>query len=177
MTLFALALPEEAAYVPDGVRICITGPGKVRSAIAVARALVDEPEDLVVNIGTAGALRDGLGAGAHRIGLVMEHDFDSAAIEAITGRRFDDTIRLGDGLTLATGDAFIASAARRAALAEHADLVDMEGFAVARAAHAFGARCEMFKVVTDSADEGAWSWADAVDAAAREIGRLVSQLA
>lgn len=177
MTLFALALPEEAAYLPVGVRICITGPGKVRSAIAVARALVDEPEDLVVNIGTAGALRDGLGAGAHRIGLVMEHDFDAAAIEAITGRRFDDAIRLGDGLTLATGDTFIASAARRAALAEHADLVDMEGFAVARAVQAFGARCEMFKVVTDAADEGAWSWADTVDAAARTIGRLVEELA
>lgn len=177
MTLFAVALAEEATHFPAGVRVCLTGPGKLRSGIAVARALVDKPEDLVVNVGTAGALRDGLGAGAHRIGLVIEHDFDAASIEAITGRRYGNAIRLGEGLKLATGDAFIADVAKRAALAQHADLVDMEGFAVAHAALAFGARCQMFKVVTDSADDQAWSWADTVDAAAREIGRLVSELA
>ncbi len=176
MTLFVIALPEEARHVPEGIRVCITGPGKLRSGIAVARALVEKPEDLVVNIGTAGALRDGLHSGAHRIGRVFEHDFDAAAIEALTGRHYDDTITLGEGLALATGDAFIASAAKRAALAEHADLVDMEGFAIAHAARTFGARCQMFKVVTDSADEGAWSWAEAVGAAAKEIGRLVSEL-
>lgn len=177
MTLFAIALAEEAAYVPDGVPVCITGPGKVRSGIAVARALAEDPQQLVVNLGTSGALRDDLPAGAHRIGLVIEHDFDGMAIESLTGRRYENAIRLGDGLTLATGDAFIADPVKRAALARHADLVDMEGFAVAHAAMAFGASCQMFKVVTDSADETAWSWARAVDAAAREIGRLVQELA
>lgn len=177
MMLFAIALAEEARHLPEGVRLCITGPGKVRSALAVARALAEEPATCVVNIGTAGALRDGLPPGPHRIGLVMEHDFDADAIESLTGRRYENAIKLGDGLTLATGDAFIASASRRAALAQHADLVDMEGFAVAYVARSVGATCQMFKIVTDSADEHAWSWGHRVEAAAIEIGRLVRDLA
>lgn len=176
VTLFAIALPEEARYVPPGVRVCITGPGKVRSAVALARALAEAPAERVVNIGTAGALRDGLPGGAHRIGRIIEHDFDAAAIEHLTARRYDPEIALGEGLTLATGDGFIADASKRVALAQHADLVDMEGFAIAHTARTFGVVCEMFKIVTDAADDRAWSWSETVDVAAGEIGRLVRQM-
>ncbi|HEV2811487.1 MAG TPA: nucleosidase [Acidimicrobiales bacterium] len=176
MTLFAIALPEEARYVPSGARVCITGPGKVRSAVALAKALTDAPTHRVVNIGTAGALRDGLPARPHRVGRVMEHDFDASAIERLTTRRYHNDLVLGEGLALATGDAFLADPCKRVALAEHADLVDMEGFAIAHAAREFGVACEMFKIVTDSADDRAWSWSETVDVAAGEIGRLVSQL-
>ena len=44
--------------MPPGVRVCITGPGKVRSAVASASALAKATAERVVNIGTAGALRD-----------------------------------------------------------------------------------------------------------------------
>ncbi|HEV2071788.1 MAG TPA: nucleosidase [Acidimicrobiales bacterium] len=176
MTLFAIALPEEARYLPGGVRVCITGPGKVRSAVALARALAEAPAQRVVNIGTAGALRDGLPGGAHRIGRIIEHDFDAAAIERLTARRYDPDIDLGEGLTLATGDGFIADASKRVALAEHADLVDMEGFAIAHTARSFRLACAVFKIVTDSADDRAWSWSETVDVAASEIGRLVRQM-
>lgn len=176
MTLFAIALPEEARYVPSGARVCITGPGKVRSAVALAKALSDGPTARVVNIGTAGALRDGLAACPHRVGRVMEHDFDASAIERLTARRYHNDLVLGEGLALATGDAFLADPRKRVALAEHADLVDMEGFAIAHTAQEFGVTCEMFKIVTDSADERAWSWSETVDVAAAEIGRLVSQV-
>lgn len=129
MTLFAIALPEEARYVPSGARVCITGPGKVRSAVTLARALTDVPTHRVVNIGTAGALRNGLPAPAHRIGRVMEHNFDASAIERLTARRYHNDLVLGEGLALATGDTFLADSRQRVALAAHADLVDMEGFA------------------------------------------------
>lgn len=119
MTLFAIALPEEARYVPSGARVCITVPGKVRSAVALAKALADAPT---------------------------------------------------------TGDAFLADPRKPVALAEHADLVDMEGFAIAHTAREFGVTCEMFKIVTDSADDRAWSWSETVDIAAAEIGRLMSQM-
>ena len=175
VTLFAIALPEEAQYVPPGVRVCITGPGKVRSAVALAKALTDAPAR-VVNIGTAGALRAGLPAGAHHIGRIIEHDFDAFAVERLTGRRYDDDIVLGEGLTLATGDGFIADPTRRAVLAERADLVDMEGFAIAHTARELGVECEMLKIVSDSADDSAWSWSETVDAAAKQIGRLVRQI-
>ena len=162
--------------MPGGASVCITGPGKVRSAVALARALTEAPAQRVVSIGTAGALRDGLPGGAHRIGRIIEHDFDTAAIEHLTGRRYDPDIALGEGLTLATGDSFIADASTRVALAERADLVDMEGFAIAHTARAFRVACQMFKIVTDSADDRAWSWSETVDVAASEIGRLVRQM-
>lgn len=176
MTVFAIALPEEARYVPPEVRVCLTGPGKVRSAVAVARTLVEAPAQRVVNIGTAGALRDGLPAGAHRIGRVIEHDFDADAIERLTARRYGVHLALGEGLTLVTGDGFITDATKRLALAEYADLVDMEGFAIAHTARAFRVPCEVFKIVTDSADDTAWSWSDTVELAAKEIGRLVREI-
>lgn len=176
MTLFAIALPEEARYVPSGARVCITGPGKVRSAVTLARALTDVPTHRVVNIGTAGALRDGLPARVHRIGRVMEHDFDASAIERLTTRRYHNDLVLGEGLALASGDTFLADPRQRVALAAHADLVDMEGFAIAHTAREFGVACEMFKIVTDSADDRAWSWSETVDVAAAEIGRLVSRM-
>ncbi|HVL04141.1 MAG TPA: nucleosidase [Acidimicrobiales bacterium] len=176
MTLFAIALPEEARYVPPGAKVCITGPGKVRSAVALARALTDAPTHRVVNIGTAGALRDGLPDRAHRIGRVMEHDFDASAIERLTARRYHNDLVLGEGLALATGDTFLADSRQRVALAAHADLVDMEGFAIAHTAREFGVACEMFKIVTDFADGRAWSWSETVEVAAAEIGRLVSQM-
>ena len=52
----------------------------------------------------------------------------------------------------------------------------MEGFAIAHTARAFGVVCDMFKIVTDSADDRAWSWSETVDVAASEIGRVVRQM-
>ena len=63
----------------------------------------------------------------HRVGRVMEYDFDASAIERLTARRYHNDLVLGEGLALATGDAFLADPRKRVALAEHADLVDMEG--------------------------------------------------
>ena len=62
-------------------------------------------------------------------GVVINHDISSTAIRAL-GHDVADRLVLagGDDSVLATGDAFIADAATRDALAQRADLVDMEGF-------------------------------------------------
>jgi len=82
--LLVVALDEEAAQLGDSLPVLITGVGKVRAATAVARLLATEAPAYVVNIGTAGGLRHGLD-GVHEIGTVIQHDFASAAIEAVTG--------------------------------------------------------------------------------------------
>ena len=59
--LVVAAIEAEAAHVPQGVPLVITGIGKTAAAVAVTRALVEHPDRAtleVVNIGTAGALRD-----------------------------------------------------------------------------------------------------------------------
>ena len=78
-------------------------------------------------------------------------------------------------MVLATGDAFICGGSGPAALAERAHLVDMEGYAVARACADAGVPCELVKVVSDSADDSAGhTWLERVDALARVIAEVVA---
>jgi adenosylhomocysteine nucleosidase len=170
--LVVSATREEAAHVPDGVDVVVTGIGKVASAVAVTRALAQYPPErlpLVVNIGTAGALH------AHHGGLylpsaVLNHDISSEVLRSL-GHPVRDVIDLddGDGSVLATGDSFVSDAQVRDALAARADLVDMEGFAVAFACAEVGAPCRLVKHVSDHADDSAMDWPAQVDASARVL--------
>lgn len=172
----AVALRQEAAYLGElGVDVVLTGPGKVSAAVAVSRALSERRPPEVLNVGTAGALRPGLG-GLFRIGRVAEHDFDVAAIERITGDTFRGELELdpGSDTVLVTGDVFVQDERLRDALAARAHLVDMEGYAVARACAAFGVPCTMLKVVSDEASTGAVrSWVETIDESARMIAEAV----
>jgi adenosylhomocysteine nucleosidase len=173
--LVVVAVRQEAAYL-HGVDVVLTGIGKVAAAVAVSTAIAERRPSRVLNIGTAGALRDGL-EGVHRVGRVLEHDVDHAALGALIGEDVSGELLLDPGLpiTLATGDAFIADDAVRAVLAQRAHLVDMEGYAVARACEAAGVPCELVKVVSDTASHGAArSWVDEVDATARVIAEIVT---
>lgn len=167
--LIVVALPEEAAHLNTELPVLLTGVGKVCAALAVTRLLAAGPlPSEIVNLGTAGALRPGL-SGTHEISRVAQHDFDTATIRALTGRTFGAPLDLlGDGPVLATGDVFVADPQLRAALAEHADLVDMEGYAVAAAAAEHGVPVRMIKHVSDEADGSAGkSWTTTVDECAR----------
>jgi adenosylhomocysteine nucleosidase len=171
----------EAAYVPAGLDLVITGLGKTAAATAVARSLAglgSLRDVVVVNIGTAGALRDGL-AGLYEPGTVLNHDINADAIRALG---YDPEERLvvdaARDVVLATGDVFVTDPVVRGRLAEQAHLVDMEGYAVAYAARHFGVALRMAKHVSDNADESALDWPAMVDASARELaGWLESLLA
>ena len=173
------ATAAEAAYVPSGLTVVVTGLGKTAAAVATSRALAgrgDLDRLTVVNIGTAGALRDGL-EGIHEPGVVLNHDINAEAIRALG---YDPRERLevaGDPDTvLATGDVFVADPLVRARLAAVASLVDMEGYAVAFAAQQFGVPVRLVKHVSDNADEGAVDWPALVDASARALGDWLADL-
>lgn len=154
----------------------VTGVGKVSAAVAVTRALSSGPlPSEIINIGTAGALKPGL-SGTHFISQVVQHDFDSPGIEALTGYRGGAPITLGgQGPVLATGDIFVSDPAVRSLLAQRADLVDMEAYAVASAAAAFGIPVRIIKHVSDEADAGAFrTWQESVDACARALAAFVA---
>jgi adenosylhomocysteine nucleosidase len=169
--LLVVALHEEGVHLQrHGLPLLVCGPGKVNAALGVSRLLAGARPSEVINLGTAGALRDGL-HGTQVIGRVTQHDFDEKAIFALTGRDFGGPLGLGDGPTLTTGDRFVADSAVRTRLAEHADLVDMEGYAVACAAAAMGVPVRLVKQVSDDGDEtAARGWRESVEACAEQLG-------
>ncbi len=180
--LVVAATRREAAYVPPHLPLVITGIGKTAAATATAAALGAEqhPSSLtVVNVGTAGALHDHL-TGLHEIDVVFNHDIDASLIRSL-GEDPKDRLVLRptqtDPVILATGDVFVTDPVVRARLARHAALVDMEGYAVAYAAMAYGVPVRLVKHVSDQADEGAHDWPSLVDHSARVLGEWLANLA
>ena len=179
--LLVVAVAQEAAYLDSGLPVLLTGMGKVNAATAVASALAGAVRPAaVVNLGTAGALKPGW-SGTHEVRSVLQHDLDSAVLHSLTGETVGAPLDLDLGLdldtaaaapsatgpVLATGDLFVSDEPARLRLAEHADLVDMEGYAVAAAARSTGVPVRLIKHVSDEAGEGAAkTWRESVDACA-----------
>lgn len=175
--LFVAALPEEVAALPPSVPVLLLGVGKVQAAAALAHhlATADRAVDLVVGLGTAGGL------GAQAIGDVVEvarvhqHDFDQVGVSRFVGREvpggpLDLAGPAGATGRLATGDRVIMDPAERARLAADADVVDMEGYAVAAVGAAFGVDVWLTKAVSDAADGAAvTTWREALDRCSRAL--------
>lgn len=172
LPLLVVALEEEAAHLHiSDLPVLVTGVGKVNAAVAVSTILGTHSPTAVINIGTAGALRDGL-AGTHLMSSVVQHDLDDTALHALTGVHASEPIQLtADGPVLASGDAFVADQLMRERLASLADLVDMEGYAVAKAAQVAQIPVLLVKHVSDQADAAAGrSWRETVDDCAERLG-------
>jgi adenosylhomocysteine nucleosidase len=173
--LIVSATKAEAEYVPAGIPVVVTGLGKTAAAVLTAQALATRNTEnlMVVNIGTTGALRDGL-SGLYLPSEVINHDINAEAVRAL-GLDPADTLPIegGDGTVLASGDVFVTDPALRARLAERAHLVDMEGYGVAYACRHFGVPVRLVKHVSDSADEAAMDWSALVDASAKVLGEWV----
>lgn len=173
--LVVSATEAEAAYVPEGIPVVVTGVGKTAAGVETAKALAaGGTEDLVVlNVGTTGALRDGL-AGIYLPSSVLNHDINAEAIRAI-GLDPAEVLPIddGDGTVLASGDTFVTDPVVRARLAERAHLVDMEAYGVAFACRQFGVPVRLVKHVSDTADEAAMDWPALVDASAKVLGEWV----
>lgn len=183
--LIVVAVAAEAADLDEDAPVLLTGIGRLNATLAVTDCLhrylrAGGLPSAVINIGTAGALRPGL-TGVHRVDRVVLHDFSHAAVAALTGRDEYPPIDLrssapasspasSPGVTLATGDIFVDDRGTRDRLAQDADLVDMEGYAVAAVAQWFGVPVQLAKIVSDTADDAAGaSWHREMPALAREL--------
>ena len=176
LPLLVVALEEEAVHLHvHGLPILVTGVGKLNAAIAVTTILGKHRPSSIVNLGTAGALRDGI-TGTHVISTVIQHDLNDAAIFDLIGIHFGAPLSLdaGEGIVLATGDRFVSDVEVREQLAKDAHLVDMEGYAVARAARWAGVQVTLVKEVSDQAGEqAAKSWTETLDDCAESLGAWV----
>ncbi|TCO51766.1 purine nucleosidase/adenosylhomocysteine nucleosidase [Kribbella antiqua] len=174
--LIVSAIRAEARYVPADLPVVLTGVGKTAAAVATARALAgrDTAGLVVLNIGTTGALRDGM-AGVYLPSQVINHDINADAVRAL-GIDPQEVLPVegGDGTVLASGDVFVTDPVVRARLAERAHLVDMEAYGVVYACREFGVPVRVIKHVSDSADETALDWPALVDASAKILGEWVT---
>lgn len=170
--LVVSATRAEARHVPDGWEVLVTGVGKVAAATVTAQALAtrDIRDLMVVNVGSAGALRDGL-TGVFTPGTVLNHDMNADLVRSL-GLDPVEAIEVpgGDGTVLASGDTFVVDPVIRERLAQRAHLVDMEAYGVAFACRHLGVPVKLVKHVSDKADESAVDWPDLVDASARALG-------
>lgn len=163
--------------MPAGLPVLLTGVGKVASAVSVTARLAGEDRTglRVVNIGTAGALRPDV-EGLFVPSRVVNHDISAAALAALGAPTIDELVLPGgDGTVLATGDTFVADPVLRDELARRADLVDMEGFAVASACAHFELPVQLVKYVSDTADDSATDWPTALDRSARALGAWLAE--
>ncbi len=174
--LLVVAMAEEAAYLGDAYPVLLTGIGKVNAAAALATVLArgGHPSE-IVNLGTAGALRPGW-SGTHQVAQVLQHDMDTPALLALTGKSYGEPLTVSEaaGPTLATGDLFVSDPAARDRLAQEADLVDMEGYAIASVARMAGVPVRLIKHVSDEAGASAVrTWQESVDGCAKILAGWV----
>ncbi|MCY2929270.1 MAG: putative 4-hydroxybenzoate polyprenyltransferase [Planctomycetota bacterium] len=139
--------------------IVISGMGSERAARAVEFVLLAHRPSAVVNFGLCGALSRDLSRGALlRIGEALDGEAVLAGRPA-RGQSCSPGFSGGPPRqgNLATVDKPVFDDRRRSTLAEYADVVDMEGYAVAAACRARNVPVHLLKAVSDFADShGRW---------------------
>ena len=168
MKLLVAALASELQAFPaelPGFARLVTGPGKLKAAVSLTRALDATHYDEIVVVGTAGGLDHTVADGIYEIGAAIQHDVHD--LDGVAGRHVSLPERVEtdhEGLTIATGDVFVDDADAVARIREMgASLVDMESFALIWVAQQFGVPLRMIRIVSDTAQDGATTlWDDVV---------------
>lgn len=156
----------------------VMGVGKIKAAIATMKAIQQYQPTRIINYGTAGSLNPVFGTGIHQIASVGQRDMDVR----ILGNRLGETpltkefwISLSDvesRPTLTTGDNFVSSVPEL-----ESDLVDMEAYAIAMVCRDQKVPLDIYKFVSDNADETAHvSWEENVANGRDQFLELLSTL-
>jgi len=136
-------------YEGDGVVLAVSGIGKACAARAASFLIWRHEARVVVNAGAAGATVDAELGDIYQIERVIEFDRPTLSNRGLRVH-LPDTIEGYRNAALATQDVPVVTAEERANVAVHAGLVDMEGAAVVQACRLSGAKCHLFKIVSDT---------------------------
>ncbi|MBL6783109.1 MAG: 5'-methylthioadenosine nucleosidase [Alphaproteobacteria bacterium] len=153
-TIIIVALESElpAHLLPDWP-VIYSGVGKVNASIAASIAIQQYQPDVILNYGTAGSLDHTL-HGLIEIGEFIERDMDVEALGFAKGLTpFEDAITISfghDGVRCGTGDQFVTSVPDL-----WTEVVDMEAYALAKCAKAYGSDFRSLKYISDMADDSA----------------------
>lgn len=135
----------------DRVITCNSGMGAARAA-AAAQDMIAAGARTLVSFGFAGALTPALEAGdLCLVREVCDATGECYSVAPVT-ECFYDRDSMDGGRLISTAEAIGDPATKQALhLRSGADYVDMESFAIARAAHAAGLACSVVRVVIDDA--------------------------
>lgn len=151
--IILIALTDEAPELyAKYANVFHTGVGKVSAAIAAATLIEKYKPQRVFNFGTAGGITVDHG-GIFQCTTFSQRDFFVSGC-FISQEELDlhgSIVSGTGGLHLSTGDNFVTDPAQ----ANGADLVDMEGYAIAKACRGAGVEFICYKFVSDRADENA----------------------
>lgn len=152
-----VALNEELPNVlPDPYVKIITGIGKVNATMACMNAIHKYDPDHMINFGTAGSLNPVFDKGLFKVAKVAQRDLDIRVLGLELGQsaRSAPVWYLLDDIetrpSLTSGDQFVNTRPEM-----DSDLVDMEAAAHARVCHEFTVMLDVYKFVSDNADDTA----------------------
>ncbi len=128
---------------PEGTVTVISGMGMEAARIATEQLIEEHGCTTVINAGVCGALHNRLERGAvYRVSMVSTENLKTAV-----------NVGVGIGLKkLVTVEEPVFQPERKRELSKQGDLVDMEGYAVARVCEEHNVPCIMIKGVTDFGD-------------------------
>jgi len=138
--------------------------GKVNSAIKTMKLIDQYKPKRVINLGTAGSVN--LRPDIYRVNRLIQHDVNLTAVGLAPGYvindRYCEIILPGQGRTCASGDLFVTESNK---LRVDCDIIEMEAYSVAKACILNDVQCEIWKYISDKADENAnVTWKDQVAA-------------
>jgi adenosylhomocysteine nucleosidase len=154
LVLVALKAELDNVILPINCKVIEIGVGKINATGAAVQAIIKHDPEKIINFGTAGSLKKEIGPGIYRISKVYQRDMDCRPFGIPIGETPYDVVADIDlnckGLTLGTGDSFVVTPPELTT-----DLVDMEGYAIAKVALMWSIPCEIYKFVSDHADNDA----------------------
>lgn len=183
MKLLVAALESELSAFPaevPGYDRLVTGPGKIKAAYALTRALDNGDYEEVLVVGTAGAIDPDIAPGIHVVDTVFQYDVIDD--NGVAGHHVSMPQRLslgGGDVIIATGDSFVDDADTVLAIrALGGRLVDMEAYVYTWVAEQFDVPIRIWKAVSDTAQDGAnQTWEATVAACSRDLWtRLQAEL-
>jgi len=162
--LIVFALKAEAPALFKYSNVFEIGVGKVNAAINTSLLIKKYKPNRIINLGTAGGIK--LLSGIHRVNYVFQHDLNLISLGLMPGQILSDNnsfIHLGgEGHTCATGDMHVTE---RHKMRMDCDMVDMESYSIAKACLLTETKCEIYKYISDQADENAGvTWQEQVAA-------------
>tara|TARA_B100001029_G_scaffold176014_1_gene178312 strand:- start:772 stop:1320 length:549 start_codon:yes stop_codon:yes gene_type:complete len=153
LDLLVVALKDEFEHPnkPDNLEVIYTGVGKVNATFALTKAIYEHKPNRVFNFGTAGAVSENL-HGLITVSGFIERDMDARGQGFKLGQTpFEEDILIGEeGIICGTGDSFVTSIPSITC-----DLVDMEGYALAKVCKYLNIEFYSYKFISDKADSTA----------------------
>lgn len=174
--LILFALKDEAPDLFQYANVFEIGVGKVNAAILTTHLIHLHQPSRVINFGTAGGVT--FESGIHRVNKVVQHDLNLKPLGLLPGMQLHDELSVidlsGNGIVCGTGDYFVSEKHK---LRLPCDIVDMEAYSIAKSALNFGVNIEIWKYVSDQADNNSGdSWKESVAAGEPYYKQVIKKL-